>query len=196
MRTTLIRVVALTTLCASAALAQSDPQEHEGFTASFGIGAGSAGVTCSGCDREGRETAPALYLRLGGAYRPNLILGGEINGWSKTSEDQGDEGTVTVATIDAFAQWYPDPFAGLFLAGGLGIGTMRVEVKVPGLATLSDQTTGLGYHIGVGYDVRLGRSFSLTPYVTIFGTQGGKVESSGKKLDANVAQIGLGLTWH
>jgi hypothetical protein len=188
-------VLALSLLCASPAMAQSDPLTHEGFTLSAGAGIGSAGVTCTSCEAE-RETGPALYLRLGGALRSNLVVGGEINGWSKTSEDQGDEGTVTVAAIDAFAQWYPDPFAGFFLAGGLGLGTMRVEVKVPGVATLSDRTTGLGYHIGVGYDVRLAANFSLTPYVTIFGTQGGKVESNGKKLDANVAHIGLGLTWH
>ncbi|MEO6528072.1 MAG: outer membrane beta-barrel protein [Gemmatimonadaceae bacterium] len=195
MKVSTFQVLALCLLSASPAMAQSDPYFREGFTLSAGAGVGSAGVTCSSC-QQGRETAPALYLRLGGAYRPNLILGGEINGWSKTSQDQGDEGKVTVATIDAFAQWYLVPDAGLFLAGGLGIGTMRVEVKVPGLATLSDQSAGLGFHIGVGYDVHLTQSFALTPYVTIFGTQGGKVESSGKKIDANVAHIGLGLTWH
>jgi Outer membrane protein beta-barrel domain len=175
--------------------AQSRPQTRDGFTISFGAGVGSAGATCDGCDSD-RETAPALYLRLGGAYRPNLILGGELNGWSKTVKDGGDEGTITVATVNAIAQWYPDAAGGFFVSGGLGVGSMKVEFKVPGIATISDQTTGLGYQVGAGYDIRLGTNFSLTPYATFFGTAGGKVESTKAKFDANVAQIGLGFTWH
>jgi hypothetical protein len=196
MRSTLLRLVGLVTLCATPALAQSNPQTRDGFTISFGVGGGSAGVTCEdACDSD-RETAPAVYLRLGGAYRPNLILGGEINVWSKQSEEDGVDGTITVGTVNAFAQWYPQPTGGFFVAGGLGVGSMNVEVKVPGLPTISDRTTGLGYHVGAGYDIRLGKNFSLTPYATFFGTAGGKVESNSEKIDANVAQIGLGFTWH
>jgi len=195
MKRILITAAILTMLGTSAASAQGNPQRRDGFTISFGVGAGSAGVTCEGCDSD-RETAPAVYLRLGGAYRPNLILGGEINGWSKQEEDQGVEGTITVATVNAIAQWYPEPAGGFFVSGGLGVGTMRVEAKIPGLATVSDRTTGFAYQAGAGYDIRLGKNFSLTPYATFFGTAGGKVESNNEKIDANVAQIGLGFTWH
>ena len=195
MRHNLIRIIALATLCATPAFAQGNPQTRDGFTASFGIGAGSAGVTCDDCIGD-RENSAAIYLRLGGAYRPSLILGGEINGWSKQSEDQGAEGTITIVTVNAIAQWYPQPATGFFLTGGLGVGSLQVEAKIPGLATISDRTTGLGYQFGTGYDFRLGRNFSITPYATYFGTAGGKVESSNEKLDANVAQVGLGFTWH
>jgi hypothetical protein len=181
--------------CAPSAMAQSHPQTRDGFTISFGLGAGSAGVTCDGCDTN-RETAPALYLRLGGAVRPNLIVGGETNGWSKTTEDQGDKAIVTVVTINAIAQWYPETTGGFFIDGGLGVGSMNVEVKAPGLPTLSDKTTGLGYQVGVGYDVRVRKNFSLTPYATYFGTAGGKTENTDAKIDANVIQVGLGFTWH
>ena len=188
-------LLGLSLLCGSTARAQSYPQTRDGFTISFGVGVGSAGVTCDGCDTD-RETAPALYLRLGGAVRPNLILGGEVNGWSKTVEDSGDEAEVTVATVNFIAQWYPQPTGGFFVDGGLGVGSMNVKVRVPGIATISDKTTGLGYQVGAGYDIRLTRNFSLTPYATFFGTAGGKVESTDDKIDANVAQVGLGFTWH
>jgi len=195
MKASMIRALALSLLCASSALAQSRPQTREGFTASFGLGAGSAGVSCEDCGTD-RETSGALYLRLGGAYRPNLILGGEINGWARTTDDIGGEGTITIVTVNALAQWYPQVTSGFFVSGGLGIGSLEVEASFPGLGTLSDKTTGLGYQVGAGYDLRLGSNFSLTPFATFFGTAGGKVESSDVKLDANVIQIGLGLTFH
>jgi opacity protein-like surface antigen len=195
MRFSLVGAIMLGCFCASSATAQSRPQTRDGFTISVGAGAGSAGSTCDGCDSD-RDWAPAGYLRLGGAYRANLILGAEINGWSKTIEEQGDKATLTVATINAIAQWYPQPTGGFFIDGGLGIGSMRVEFTTPGIPTLSDKTTGLGYQVGAGYDIRLGKNFSLTPYATYFATAGGKVKSTDEKLDANVFQIGLGLTWH
>jgi hypothetical protein len=195
MRTTLMRAAALAALCASPLMAQAHPQTREGFTASFGLGAGSAGVTCDGCDSD-REIAPSLYLRLGGAYRPNLILGGEINGWSKSEDDAGDEATVTMATVNFVAQWYPQTAGGFFLSGGLGLGSIRTDLRISGLGTLTSNTTAFGYQVGTGYDIRLGRNVSLTPYATFFGTAGGKVEDTDEKIDGNVAQIGLGITFH
>src|SRR5215207_7355943 len=196
MRKTLFTAIALVTVLSSPVLAQGHPQVREGFTASFGLGGGSAGITCDdGCDTD-RETAPTVYIRLGGAYRPNLILGGEINGWSKSEDVAGDEARLTIATVNAIAQWYPQVTSGFFISGGLGLGTLRTEIDLPSIGTLSSNTTALGYQVGVGYDLRLGRNISLTPYSTFFGTAGGKVESTDEKLDANVVQIGLGLTFH
>ena len=182
-------------LVAAPTLAQSKPQTRDGFTVSFGLGGGSAGASCDGCDSD-RETAPSLYLRLGGALRPGLVLAGEINGWSKTQTESGGEGTLTIVTINALVQWYPQPTNGFFVSGGVGAGSMGLEVKIPGVAKVSDNTNGLGYQAGVGYDIRLGRNFSLTPYATYFGTAGGKLESSGAKIDGNVFHVGLGFTWH
>ena len=195
MRLITTSLLALSLVAASSAAAQTHPQTRDGFTISFGVGAGSAGVTCDGCDTD-RETAPTVYLRLGSAVRPNLILGGEANGWSKTIKDSGDEAKVTVATVNFIAQWYPQPTGGFFVDGGIGVGSMNVEAKVPGVATISDKTTGLGYQVGTGYDIRLTKNFSLTPYATYFATAGGKVESTKDKIDANVIQAGIGFTWH
>lgn len=185
---------ALLVLAAAPVAAQSRPQVREGFTVSFGVGAGSAGATCTNCD-SGRETAPSLYLRLGGAARPNLILAGEINGWSKTEEEIGVDVTLTVATVNFVAQWYPQPANGFFVSAGVGAGSMSVELKVPRQGTFTDRSSGFGYQVGTGYDIRMGRNFSLTPFATYFGTAGGKFENSSK-VDANVFHIGLGFTWH
>jgi opacity protein-like surface antigen len=196
MRTTLLRALALTALCASPLLAQGYPQTREGFTAAFGVGFGSAGVTCDDCDSE-RQSAPSVLLRLGGAYRPNLILGGEINAWTKSEEEAGEEARVTIGTINFIAQWYPQTTSGFFLDAGIGLGSINTEVSVSGLpGTFNSRTTALGYQIGTGYDFRIARNVSLTPYATFFGTAGGKVENSDAKIDANVGQVGLAVTIH
>ena len=204
----LISVIALSALCASPVIAQNRGRTHaqsnaqvdmpmrDGFTLSFGLGGGSLGLKCATCQDLNRENGPAMYLRLGGAVRPNLILGGEINGWSKTVKDPNDESTVTVATLNAIAQWYPATTAGFYLSGGLGAGSLRSTDRVPGFATATDRTTGLGYQFGLGYDIRVRSNFSITPYANFFGTSGAKFENSQEKIDGNAAQIGLGLTWH
>ena len=196
MRKILSRTIALTLLWAAPLLSQGHPQTREGFTAAFGLGFGSAGVTCDDCVSD-RESAPSIFIRLGGAYRPNLILGGEINGWSRSEDEAGDEARVTVATLNFVAQWYPQPTSGFFLDAGIGVGSINTEVSAAGLpGTFNSRTTGLGYQLGTGYDFRIARNVSLTPYATFFGTAGGKVENSDVKIDANVGQVGLAVTIH
>ncbi len=65
---------------------------------------------------------------------------------------------------------------------------------MPGLGKFSDNTSGFGYQLGTGYDIRVKSNFSLTPFATYFATVGGK--SDGVKIDGNVFHIGLGFTWH
>lgn len=188
------RVALAALLVATPAIAQSPPKPRQGFNISFGFGGGSAGVTCSECESD-RESAPSMYLRIGGTVRPSVVLAGEINGWSKSQTEQGIQGTITIASVNMVAQWYPQPATGFFLTGGLGAGSISMEIKAPGFATISDHTTGLGYQVGTGYDIPVAGTFSLTPFVTYFGTAGGKVESSNAKLDGNVVHFGLGFSW-
>ena len=191
---TLITSLALAALAAAPLLGQSKPQTRDGFTVSFGLGAGTAGATCDQCDTD-RQTAPSGYLRLGGALRPNLVLAGEVNAWSRTESQPSVDITLTIVTVNALVQWYPQPTGGFFVSAGAGSGAMALEVKLP-QGKLSNNTNGFGYQVGTGYDIRLGKNFSLSPFATYFGTAGGKVEGSGAKVDANVFHIGLGFTWH
>lgn len=190
-----LATVAVFVTATSVVAQEQHPQVRDGFTFSFGIGGGSAGATCSTCDTD-RLKAPSGYLRLGGAVRPNLIIGGEINGWTKKETGQGFESTVTIATINAIAQWYPQTTTGFFLTGGAGLGSMEVKATATGLGSFSDRSNGFGYQVGTGYDIRLARNFSLTPFVTYFSMAGGKVESSNEKFNGNVFHFGLGFTWH
>jgi opacity protein-like surface antigen len=181
-------LAALALLAAARTVNAQKPQTREGFTISFGIGTGTAGFTCDGCSSDRNRSATG-YLRLGGAIRSNLIIAGEANDWSK--EESGL--TFTVATVNAIAQWYPATANGFFLSGGVGIGSIKAEVK-SGSVTVSQDGTGLGYQVGAGYDWRVGKKFSLTPFATYFATSG--IEFEGDKLNGNVFHFGLGFTWH
>jgi len=193
----LVKALALTALAAAPVLAQGNPQTRQGFTISFGLGAGTAGATCEGCGSD-REWAPSAYLRLGGTVKPNLILAGEVNGWTKseTDADTDIEATITISTVNFVAQWYPDPMQGFFVSGGVGLGTVAAEATIPGFGKVSDNTSAFGYQVGTGYDFRVGKNFSLSPFATYFATVGGKTDASGEKIDGNVFHFGLGFTWH
>lgn len=189
------RHLAFTAVAAIVAATPAAAQgRHDGFTVSVGVGGGSAGATCEGCSTD-RQKAPSLYLRLGGAVRPNLVIAGELNGWTKQESSQGFDATITIATVNAVAQWFPQPTGGFFVSGGVGLGSIEVALKANNIGTLSNRTNGLGFQVGTGYDIQLTRGFALTPFATYFTTAGGKVESSGEKINGNVLQAGLGFTW-
>jgi hypothetical protein len=62
------------------------------------------------------------------------------------------------------------------------------------------ESVGVGAQFGVGYDIRMSRGFSLSPYVNFLGMGGGEPKVNGAglggSLSANVVQFGLGFSWH
>ena len=195
-----IRTAALLgALAAAPALAQgttSHQQTRDGLSISFGVGAGSAGFSCDGCGSD-RGNGGSGYLRIGGTVRPNLIVAGEMNGWTK----QNDGATGTIGFLTAVVQWYPAPAAGFYLKGGIGGGGMQIDVTDVTTGTTERlESSGVGLQVGTGYDWRVAQNFSLTPYVDFLTTAGGEARYDGaslnEKLNANVIQFGLGFTWH
>jgi hypothetical protein len=181
-------------LLSAPAMAQSGAHARQGFTVSFGFGGGSAGISCDDCSTD-REGGFSGYLRLGGAVRPNLIVAGESHGWTKS------EGTLTaqIGYLTGVAQWYPALTSGFHVIGGAGFGMLRMEDSDPAFGgTL--ESFGVAYQVGAGYDWRVGRNFSLTPYFNFLGMGGGEPKLDGTalggKLNANVLQLGLGFSWH
>ena len=178
-------------LVASTASAQA----RQGFTVSFGLGVGSAGFAYEGNASDERSTGGSGYLRLGGAVTQNLIVAGETHGWTRS------EGSLTsrVGYLMAVAQWYPQAAGGLHLLGGLGIGAIGETEDDPALE-YDLEAVGGAVQLGLGYDVRMSRNFSLTPYVNLLAMGGAKAKldgvDAGGKMSANVVQFGLGFSWH
>jgi hypothetical protein len=169
---------ALALLISATAVAhgQSKAETRAGFWIGFGLGYGSLG--CDGCND--RASARAGFFKMGGTLNRQWLLGGEIEFWAKDS-DQG-ETTLTYTNFSPVVSWYPTPNSGFFLRGGIGLARVRLQT-----GDFVGQEKTVGILLGVGYDA--GQHFSLTPYFNI---------SSGsfKGGNANMFQLGVGLTWH
>jgi len=186
-------VLLLSLAAANAAVAQTKadgtPVRRQGLFFALGLGAGSTGFQCSGCDST-RLSGGSGYLRLGGALSPHWLLGVEIDGWAN-----GDDGVdKALANVALVASWYPSRTGGFFLkfgVGGMGYSAESGSIKA--------ETMGGSGIVGIGYDVRLGRSFSLTPYVNWMASSNSTVKINGVEvpvieINPNLVQVGLALS--
>lgn len=176
---TALALAAITACLAGGALAQQArrPVLRQGFWFSGGLGYGSLG--CQNCS--GRTGSVSGNISLGGTLSQKVLLGVSTNGWTKSESGS----TLTVGTLTAAIRFYPSPVGGFFLTGGLGLGTVSAAISGFG----GGSQTGVAALLGLGYDVPVGRSVSLTPYWNGFA-----LSYSGG--DANVGQIGLAITVH
>jgi len=172
-----LAVCALGSLCLVGTAQAQNAQTRDGFWFSGGLGYGSLG--CDNCGS--REGGISGNLSLGGTITPRFLLGVGTSGWTKS--EQG--ATLTVGLVDARVRFYPQTSGGFFLTGGVGIGS--VTGSVPGFG--SNTETGAGVILGMGYDVRVSRNTSITPYWNGYGMK-------NSNTDANVGQIGLAVTLH
>lgn len=172
------------------AVAQDTPLARQGFGISFGIGSGSAGLDCTGCSSD-RTNGVSGYLRIGGHVRPNLMIAGESNGWTKS---EGNTDTM-LSFISAVAQWYPMPTNGFYAKGGLGLSLYRSSDGTNDASANAGALT-----LGTGYDFRTRSNFSLTPFLNILMGMEGEMKvngtGTGTNFSTNVVQLGLGFTWH
>lgn len=168
---------AVTQAGSPAASAAPAAPARQGLWFNAGLGAGSLG--CDGCDS--RESAMSGGLALGGTLTQRVLLGAGTAGWTKSE----DGGALTVGALNAVVRFYPSVARGFFLLGGVGMGTINVEIDGFG----SESETGSAAILGLGYDFRVGRNVSMTPFWNGFA-----VKTSNA--DANVGQIGVGVTVH
>lgn len=155
---------------------QGHAQTRQGFWIGFGFGYGSLG--CEDCDD--RFGSAAGFLRMGGTLSNRWLIGGEIEAWSK---EEGNT-TLTYTNVGPVVLFYPSATGGFFLKGGVAIATVELEV-----GALSGDESGAGITLGLGYDGRVGKNFSLTPY---FNLSSGSFDGA----NANMFQFGLSFTWH
>ena len=148
------------------------PQAREGFWFSAGLGYGTLG--CQDCF--GREDGLSGGLSFGSVVNDRLLFGVGTTGFAKTVLGE----TFSVGTLDARVRFYPVRTSGFFLNGGIGLGSVSYA---------GDAEFGVGVMLGLGWDIRVGRNVSLTPFWNGFAM-------SNSNVDANVGQIGIGFTIH
>lgn len=171
-----VLAMAILALAVPSAVDAQTPQARDGFWFNLGLGYGSFG--CENC--EGREGGISGGLSLGTTLSSRLLVGVGTTGWTK--EDNGAR--VTAGTLTALARFYPSAEGGLFLVGGLGLGS--IETSFDGL---SARDNGGAAILGMGYDFRVGTNMSITPFWNGAGI-------SAADSNMNYGQIGVGFTMH
>jgi hypothetical protein len=157
--------------------AAENKHARQGFWFTLGGGGGSLG--CDDCGGT-RESGATGQLALGGTISPRLQLGASSNVWAKNVEGV----TVTMSSLTAIAKFYPSAASGFFLTGGLGLGQLEFS---EGSESLKDD--GTSAILGIGYDIRVAKNFSITPFLNGVG-------ASFDGSSANFNQFGISLTWH
>lgn len=192
-----MRRVILAGLCAallaiplSTAHAQRGAQRR-GLWLGGGLGLGSGKLSCSVC-RSDRSSGTAGYLRVGLTVSKAVLVGVEADGWYK-SQDQVDQ---MLTAVHAVAFLYPRPSSGLFVKAGLGISQFSAKDDRDKVSSQA-----LSIQVGAGYEMLLGHSFSVVPYLTFLGSTGGDVRfnntvSSTLSANTSLIQAGIGLTLH
>jgi hypothetical protein len=92
---------------------------------------------------------------------------------------------LTVSTLDARVRFYPSTTGGVFLTAGIGVGQVRGDFG----GGFSATETGLGTVLGLGWDIRVAKNTSITPYWNGFAMK-------NNNTDANVGQAGIAVTLH
>jgi hypothetical protein len=172
-----LAVCVISSLSVAGVAQAQNAQVRDGFWFSGGLGYGLLG--CDGCGE--REGGLSGGLSLGGTISPRFLLGVGTSGWTKSEGG----GRLTVGLVDARVRFYPSSKGGLFLTGGVGIGSAELNVSGFGSAT----ETGPGVILGLGYDMRVSRNTSITPFWNGYAMK-------NDNIDANVGQIGLAVTLH
>ncbi len=181
-----------------AAFALAAPESGEGQTTpardgqwlGVGFGGGLDQVSCDICAGTPKP-GYAGYVRFGGTLSSRLLIGGELNGWTRS--DQAIR--QYLGSLSAVVLWYTRPEGSFYLKGGLGAVGYRAEEDGDALTALT-----LGGQVGVGYEHRIGDNLSLTPFANLVLAPfaglsfNGDPATDGATL--GLLQGGLGLTWH
>jgi hypothetical protein len=152
-------------------------RSRKGFWFNGGLGYGAFG--CRGC--EGRVGDWSGGLALGWSLSQQVLLGVGANGWIMSENN----GNLSAGILGAVIRLYPWATGRFFLLGGFGAGA--VHGKRSGLE--GETQAGYGTLGGLGYDILMGNSVSLTPFLNWFA-------ANTSESDVNVWQVGLGITVH
>lgn len=187
-----IRAAALGLLLATAAACPLQAQNaREGFWASVGFGYGSAGLDCTDCTGE-RVNGTGLFLRLGSSSNARMLVGAELNRWTR-HENNAD---VAFTSLMGLIQFYPVERAGFFLNAGTGFSRSHFEYPIVEVVRHA-----VGIELGAGYDIPISPRLFITPFALSMRAFGGGTtrfngSRVGEQVNPDFYQLGFSLTWH
>jgi hypothetical protein len=181
----------LLTLIGTSVLGAQDAPQRKGFWLGFGIGPGVN--LAQGLDDQSLWGGNG-YLRLGGTPKSNLLLGGEVIGWTVDYKDV----TLSRGNVHFVTVWYPNVKTGFYLKAGIG-GASIARRTESGNSQTTTTKGGFGMGLGTGYEFKIGRNIYLVPSADVL------LQFFEKATDPVLGDIpgtntlllfNLGLTWH
>jgi opacity protein-like surface antigen len=179
-------VMSVLTLLLSAstmAVTKVKSTDHSGFYVGFGLGYANQGLDFKNTGWElDREDGGAVLFFIGGALKPNLLLGLDANAWTRKDNNI----TRTISTSTACLTYYVSPK--FFVKGGIGWANANVEFEVQH-GRYNYTKSGFGMMVGTGMEFRLLRRFALVPSAQ-WSYQG------FDEFKANTFSLTLGFGWY
>lgn len=196
-----IPIVLLMLPAAGHPLSAQGPERSNGLWIGGGLGGGWARVHCDICNS---DLVFGLSARLGIGTRlsSSLALGIEGSGWRRRVDDPDEDVTKRrLVTLQGVAHWYPARNGPrYFFKGGLGVVSFRIDDD-PGPDDEDEDpisSSSIGGQVGIGYEIPVGNSLAVVPYLNLTGSLGADLTQGNTQLaSASVTAIhfGIGFTW-
>jgi hypothetical protein len=162
-----------------------------------GVGGGFSAIrfACGDCGEEQPVyESGAAVVAVGKSIGSRVAFGVEVGGAFPSSKNGLK---VTASSIGGMARFYPSqsPF---YVKFSLGLSRVRAALPPEGeTQTPSEIRNGTGIAFGAGYDLRVHRSFALTPYAGWYMSAIGDIssgETARHDVSWNTWTFGVGLT--
>ena len=168
---------------------RSTRSRRHGFWLSAGLGVGGESFDArDGLGWSDGQTGGFASLRLGGTVSPTFLVGAEVSGWALQNYNrQGYDRQL--GNLMGIVQWYPSPVGGFWLKGGVGFAHSEVTQNLSANSSIRTTDNGTALSLGMGYDIPVGRTVSLTPTLDLLGQR-------YRDFDERVVSLGLAVSFH
>ncbi len=145
---------------------------------------------------ERRDRQFGFDFQVGGTVNPNLLVGGELGGFSQTKSYTGVDLSLSTTYFGPVVTYFP-MVRGPFVKAGLYLSTATAKLTSQSNDDdkISSSVSGQGVGAGFGYAFWLGKSFNLTAEAMY------RHHALGRKSElpvsaADVWTIGMGFYWY
>lgn len=186
-----IALVAALTVLVSGALSAQHPR-RKGFWMEYGRGAGNIHINCASCLEPTTTYGETAYFRLGGGISRKVHWGLEFFSLlDRNFIATGERGAVTLenSAISPVVLWYPWS-GGVFFKGGMGI--TNGEVITPATEDAPEIVAsgyGSGFTFGIGLDVPIHKSISITTNFGVYYSALGDFAIGGNLVDDVITTV-------
>ncbi|MDX1396260.1 MAG: hypothetical protein R3195_17905 [Gemmatimonadota bacterium] len=178
------------TLAPAGLSGQTEPGPREGQWLAVGLGGGIDQIACAICAGT-PKSGVAGFVRFGGTMSDRVLLGGEMDLWTRSEDDIRQY----LGGLSAIGLLYAGPEARFHVKGGLGVMGFRATEDGDALTSLA-----FGINAGIGYDFAVKDDLSITPFASLSLAPFADLKFNGELAQGGATlgllKGGLSLTWH